>query len=217
MVFSYFDPNQKKYRTLTHAAIPLVVRPAGSLPQPLVARAPEQDTTAAPDIVHIKPRMGQLAQITPPLPVRPWFIAVQAIPVLGWVGSLAWRRHREKLANNPRLRRKRYVFQVTQKGITELQGFAKDNNSEQFFATLFRLLQEQVGERLDLPASAITEAVIDEHLVPRGAPENVTSRLRQLFDKCNLARYAPVSTSEELSAIVPVFESVVSELRELRL
>ena len=35
-------------------------------------------------------------------------------------------------------------------------------------------LQEQLGERLDLPASAITEAVIEEHLRPRGAPETVS-------------------------------------------
>ena len=36
-------------------------------------------------------------------------------------------------------------------------------DSDQFFATLSRLLQEQLGERLDLPASAITEAVIEEN------------------------------------------------------
>ena len=41
-------------------------------------------------------------------------------------------------------------------------------SSDEFFAVLFRLLQEQLGERLDLPASAITEAVIEERLSPLG-------------------------------------------------
>jgi len=48
---------------------------------------------------------------------------------------------------------------------------------EAFFATLFRLLQEQLGERLELPASSITEAVIEEHLRPRGVPEPVRVRV----------------------------------------
>jgi hypothetical protein len=217
VTFSFFDPAQKNYRTLTHAAVPLVVRPSGSLPAPTMTRSPEPDQKASQDIVHIKPRLGHLAQITPPLPLRPWFLALQAVPVLGWSASLAWRRHREKLANNPRLRRKRHVFQIIENGVVELRRFARDNNSEQFFATLFRLLQEQLGERLDLPASAITEAVIDEQLVPRGTPENIVRALRELFEKCNLARYAPVSSSQELSALVPAFESVVKELRELKL
>jgi hypothetical protein len=217
LVFSFFDPAQKNYRTLTTPAIPLVVRPSGSLPTPAIARAQEQDQSPAPGIVHIKSRVGQLAQITPPLGVRPWFVALQAVPVLVWAGSLAWRRHREKLANNPRLRRKRQVFQIVEDGLVELRVLARENQSERFFATLFRLLQEQLGERLDLPASAITEALIDEHLVPRGAPQSVIHPLRELFEKCNLARYAPVSSSEELTALVPTFEAVVKEVRELEL
>ena len=43
------------------------------------------------------------------------------------------------------------------------------------------LLQEQLGERLDLPASAITEAVIEEHLRPRNVPETPLAQLHELF------------------------------------
>jgi len=73
-----------------------------------------------------------------------------------------------------------------------------ENNSDEFFATLFRLLQEQLGERLDCPSSSITEAVIDERLVPLGTPEPSWAGLRELFQLCNQARYAPMRTSGEL-------------------
>ena len=92
------------------------------------------------------------------------------MPVLLWVWALIWRRRTESLANNPRLRRQRQVVQLVRNGLAGLQALAAQNNSEAFFATLVHLLQEQLGERLDLPASAITEAVIDERLRPRGAP-----------------------------------------------
>jgi tetratricopeptide (TPR) repeat protein len=59
---------------------------------------------------------------------------------------------------------------------------------------MFRLLQEQLGERLDLPASAITEAVLSERLPRRGATPDLIQRLQNLFQICNQARYAPTPT-----------------------
>jgi len=88
---------------------------------------------------------------------------------------------------------------------------ASEKKSDEFFATLFRLLQEQLGERLALPASAITEAVVEEHLRPRGVSETTLVPLQELFQTCNLARYAPIKTSQELAAIIPRLESVLRE------
>jgi len=217
--FSFFDPDQKSYRTLTQPAIPLVVRPGGSAPAPTVAadtRAAPDNPPPAQDIVHIKPRLGTVAQIAPPLVQQPWFLALQAVPLLAWLSALIWRRRTEMLANNPRLRRRRQVAQIMRQGLLELRQFASDKKSDDFFATLFRLLQEQLGERLDLPASAITEAVIEEHLRPRGAPEATLASLHELFQACNLARYAPIRTSQELAAVIPKFEAMLRDLQGLK-
>ena len=92
---------------------------------------------------------------------------------------------------------------------------ATENNSDDFFATLFRLLQEQLGERLDCSASSITEAVIDERLARLGAPEATLAGLRELFQLCNQARYAPLRTSGELAAVIPQFENAIRGLQEV--
>ena len=70
-----------------------------------------------------------------------------------------------------------------------------------------------MGERLDLPASAITEAIIDERLRGRNLPEPVLSELHELFQVCNLARYAPHKSSQELAALIPRLESVLKALQ----
>jgi hypothetical protein len=217
--FSFFDPDQKQYRTLTQPSIALVVRPGGSAPTPTVlaaTRAGPDNPPPAQDIVHIKPRLGALAQVGPPLVQRPWFIALQSVPLLAWLSALAWRKRIEMLANNPRLRRQRQVAQTIRKGLGELRQLASEKKSDDFFATLVRLLQEQLGERLDLPASAITEAVVDEHLRPRGLPETTLAPLRELFQTCNLARYAPMKSSQELAAVIPKLEAVLRALKELK-
>jgi hypothetical protein len=218
--FSFFDPSQKAYRTLTQPAIPLTVRSAGATVVPAIAAAAHGAADSAPpaqDIVPIKQRPGVLAQITPPLVRQPWFLVLQSVPLLAFLSALTWRKRNESLANNPRLRRQRQVAQVVRDGLNDLKKAAAENNSDRFFATLFRLLQEQLGERLDLPASSITEAVIEEHLRPRGVSEDTLNGLHELFQTCNLARYAPIQSSQELAAIIPNAAAVLRELQGLKL
>lgn len=213
--FSFFDPDARAYRTLTHPATALVVRPGGAvaLPASVAARA-ASEPSAAQDLVPIKQRLGALATVSRPLLVQPWFVAAQGVPLLAFLWALVWRRRAERLANNPRLRRQRAVARTVREGLDALRQHAAARDSDAFFATLTRLLQEQIGERLDCPASAITEAVIEEKLRPRGLPEATLATLHELFQAANLARYAPVRSELELGALVPKLESALRALRE---
>lgn len=214
MSFSFFDPEKKTYRTLTQPAIALVVRPGGQTTMPNIAAArAAQDNTPKQDIVPIKQRLGTVASTTAPLVQQPWFVGIQAVPVLAFFSALVWRRRTDALANNPRLRRRKKVEQIVHDGLIELRKLAAENKSDEFFATLFRLLQEQLGERLDAPASSITEAVIEERLRPAGVSEETLKGLHELFQTCNMARYAPVKSSQELAAFIPKLETVLSGVK----
>jgi hypothetical protein len=218
--FSFFDTDLNIYRTLTQPAVPLIVRPsAASLPPPMLV---SESTSASDnprvneDIGRIKPWLGAVSPLQPPLVARPWFLALQGVPVLAWVCLLVQRRQKDRLAANPRLRRQRQVEQTLRSGLRDLRQQAAANQSTDFFATLFHLLQERLGERLDLPASAITEAVLDERLRPLRVPEATLDRLRELFQTCNQARYAPQTSTEELTSLVPKVESALDELKNLK-
>jgi hypothetical protein len=215
--FSYFNPDTGNYRTLTEPSVALAVRSAGTTPVPTIAAAQTGNSQNPPqDILPIKQELGALAQAGPPLGARPAFLAVQSLPVLAFLAALVWRRRADNLANNPRLRRRRAVAQLIASGMDDLKKYAAANQPDEFFATLFRLLQEQLGERLDCPASSITESAVDERLAALGAPEPVLNGLREQFQLCNQARYAPVRGSAELNSVVGQFEKVIGELQELK-
>ncbi len=218
--FAFFDPDAKEYRTLTQPAIKLMVRPGSGTPAPIVAVSKQANPDSPPppqqDIVPIKQRAGALAQIEAPLLQQRWFLALQGVPVLAWLAALVWRKRADSLANNPRLRRQRQVAQLVRDGLSELRKLAAANDSDQFFAVMFRLIQEQLGERLGCAASSITEAVIDEKLRPRGVTDSAATALHELFQTCNLARYAPIKTTQELAALVAKLESVLRELQRLK-
>ncbi len=216
--FAYFDPERRQYQTLSQAAVPIVVHAAGALPMPSATTTVKTtDNPAAPaDILPVKQDLGPVIATGTPLLLRPGFLAWQSLPVLAFLAALIWRRRTDSLANNPRLRRQRAVVQLVQAGMADLRKFAGENNSEQFFATLFRLLQEQLGERLDCPASAITESVVDDRLATLKAQPATLAALRELFQLCNQARYAPVRDPQELAAVAAKFETAARELQALK-
>ncbi|HVU08045.1 MAG TPA: BatD family protein [Verrucomicrobiae bacterium] len=209
--FSFFNPETKTYQTLTQSPVPLAVHSGGASAVPTIAatKTATENLQTPQDILPIKQNLGALTQTTMPLISSPAFLALQSLPVLAWLAAFVWRKRADNLANNPRLQRQRRVAQIIENGLKDLQRFAAENNSDEFFATLFRLLQEQLGERLDCPSSAITESVVDERL----ASFAVADSLRELFQLCNQARYAPLRTSGELAAVIPQFENVIRELQ----
>ena len=217
--FSFFNPDDGAYHTLTQPATPLVVHAAAATPLPAIAGSKNSsaENSASPqDLLPVKENLGTLVETGPPLVASPRFLAVQSLPVIAFLAAFIWRRRTDSLANNPRLRRQRAVAQLVRDGLNDLKKFAAENKPDEFFATLFRLLQEQLGERLDCPASAITENVIDEHGVLRGAPKATLDGLRELFQLCNQARYAPVRGTSELNSVAAQFEKTIGELQEVK-
>jgi len=214
--FSFFDPTDKTYHTLTHPAIPLTVVPTAATPQPTVyaAATPSNDPPPpAQEIVHIKPALGSIVTTTHPMIERPGFIILLGIAPILWIGATFWRLQKDRLAANPRLRRQREAARLIESGLRELNTLAQSEKVDEFYAGVFRLLQIQLGERLDRPSSAITEAVLDE-LEPYGLAPQTLATLRELFQLCNQYRYASKGGTKDLKAILPKLESALEDLRK---
>jgi len=219
IAFSYFNPSDGQYHTLSHVAVALMVQSAGATPMPTMA-APKSATPenqAPQDILPIKENPGTVTATSQPLVSQPAFLAVQSLPIIVFCAAFVMRKRAENLANNPRLRRQRAVAQLVASGLTDLKKFASENKPDEFFALLFRLLQEQLGERLDCPASAITGvAMMDDQLKRLGASPATLQELHELFQLCDQARYAPVRGVSELNSLAGRFEKTVKELQGLK-
>ena len=178
--------------------------------------ATKSEEKSVQDILPIKENLGTVEKSAAPLIASPKFLALQSLPVLALLAAFVWRKRTDNLANNPRLRRQRAVAALVHDGLGDLKKFASENKSDEFFALLFRLLQEQLGERLDCPASAITEDVLEEHAILRDAPAATRDGLHELFQLCNQARYAPVRGTGELNSVAAQFETLLGELQNLK-
>lgn len=220
LIFAFFDPEARQYRSLTNPAIPLLVRPVSG-PVVITPAAPASATDSpgsAPalnDIVGQKTRPGVLGSLSPPLLRRDGFLTLQLLPAALFLGVFGWRKWTEHLARNPHLVRRQQVQRLVRRGQQELHELAAAGDGAQFHATVFRLLQEQIGERLGRPALSITESVIDEQLEPRGVTTETRRLLHELFTACNHARYAPSVSARDLKSQIPRIDSALQALRQL--
>ena len=58
--------------------------------------------------------------------------------------------------------------------------------------------------------------MIEEHPVLRGAGKGTLDGLRELFELCNQARYAPVRGSSELNSVAVQCEKTIGGLQEVK-
>jgi hypothetical protein len=77
LTFSFFNPDDGQYHTLTQAAVPLTVKAAGRHPMPTMAgnKNSTPENQAPQDILPIKENLGTLETAGVPLVVRPAFLA----------------------------------------------------------------------------------------------------------------------------------------------
>jgi hypothetical protein len=201
--FSYFDPYQKIYRTLFHPAIPILVKAnpnAPSMPtQTFEGNGEEGLPKPKPkDVVPIKPFLGEVVSLDKPWMLQSRAYKLQMIPLLVLGVAFGVHQMRERSGKDVRGKRKRQVDQFIRKQLPELARLAQKNDSDAFFELMFRLLQERIGQCLDLPAASITESVLDGQYKHWECAQSDIETLHKLFQACNQARYAPVESSEQL-------------------
>jgi hypothetical protein len=210
--FSFFDPVTGRYRVLAKGPMPLKVNPSGKPITPIVNGNTAPDAPPQTDILTIKHHLGSLGQAMP-LVARPNFWLLQSIPLLLWLGALAWRRNTNALANNPKLRRKRQVAERTRAGLVKLTDLAKREEAAEFHGELADLLREQIGLRLDIPAEGITADIVHSPAAAKSLSEETRSGIRKLFAASDQASYAGAQTTGELNANLALLKKVFSALK----
>jgi hypothetical protein len=101
--FSYFDPQRAVYVDLSVPSVPITVV-AGSV-RPDMPVGAETNVVELTEkklaLVGLVPTPGPTASSLAPFQRQAWFIAVQVLPVFGFVGLWAWDRRRRYLEQHP--------------------------------------------------------------------------------------------------------------------
>lgn len=214
LVFSYFDPEARAYKTLRSPVIPIRVNAGANTPLvPNIAGGRAATNVATPDLLPLRPHLGAVMVAQSSLATEPWFVALSLAPLTVWAGLAGWRRARDAGRRDAAANERRRWRKQLDEDLAALRTLAKQQDSAAFHATLFRALQILLGLRLHQPPPGITEGALEElGRQPDVSAETVAS-LHRLFQAANQARYARTGSAGDLEALRQDLEAVRGLLR----
>ncbi len=215
--FSYFDPEQRKYVTLSTDPVPLHVEPAKQdhaapvIPLPVASNAaphrpkPSEQT----DLVGNKLELSRSRSFD--LVVRnPLFWTGAALPFLMVLG-LAGKTYRGwLLGRNPALTRRLSAHREIRKFLAVMEKSVPAENTAQFFEAAREALKQKLGDRFACDPASLTLAQIEVR--PELAPEQ-KQQIRSLLETADAVLYSGQQfNADSLAAWKPIVYGILKEL-----
>jgi hypothetical protein len=190
IVFSYFDPQAKTYKTLesTELIIDVLEGPKAATP---VASAPNTGTVAVPNVAGSFQFIAQQTSFKPikqpPFFGSTLFFALLTLPVILLLLYFIIRSQTPDATAIARRQKARLV--------KKFLGKAKKNMSEAsaFYVSLEAALHNYLKARLQIQTSDFSKEKLQTLLSDKGVEKDTVALFIQVLTNCELARYAPSS------------------------
>ncbi len=219
--FSYFDPESRAYRTITHPPIPVSVRPAARSAQaPEVVGGAPAAPRAEPlgrDIVFIKDTPGTLRPIGTRWYAEPAFWAYQLVPLAAWLAAVAWDRRRRRLRGDVGYARYTRAGREARAALAGARAALKRGDRVAFYDAVAGAVRDYLSAKLDLPPGSVTPDAVGERLRGNALAPRVATELRDLFTTCERVRFAPTSDGDrDMPETLARAEDIVRRLERTR-
>ena len=189
---SYFDPEEGQYKTKTKGPIRVKVAPPdeeGTLQILEVAggKAVRREILGK-DIFYIKDEIGSAAS-GGRLYKNKGFLLLQLLPLAGFAGVLVYQKRRDRFATDRTYARQYHAPRKAKKGFARAQDLIASGQTQEFCSTIFKVMQEYLGDRFNLPCAGITIEIVDS-LRTQGFTEEMLEKLTAFFHACDRTRFA---------------------------
>ncbi|MDD3375387.1 MAG: BatD family protein [Candidatus Omnitrophica bacterium] len=218
--FSYFDVDQGKYKTITKGPFPLIVNKVkATQPLRLVELSGEQptgvqDDRLGRDIVFIKEHPGAFFSLGWVLyrDIRLWiFVIGYALFVVGFCFIF---RQQERMKTDTAYAKRLRAPRKAKKRLKQARQLIDQGKAQEFYDTVFKLLQQYFSHKLSIPEGMITDKEIDLFLSKEKIASDIVTKTRTLLAQCDAVRYGAISGDvenmeknyEDLQSIIDFFE-----------
>lgn len=214
--FSFFNPIKKQYETDTEGPFKIKVeeQPESSqgmkmVTMPLGEHVFYPKEEIGEDIVHIKEGLGTVYPEDGFIAGKWYFWFFQVLFLLAFGAFYFSYRKRERIRTDRGYARLLKAPKKARKGLQKAKGYLAKNDTLKFYDAIHQTLEEYLGNKFNLPKGSVTSKDIEKRLSSLGCDEDMLNKLKDVFAKCEMARYAS-SISEEQD-----HEKVLEEVRRI--
>ena len=217
----FFDPKKGSYQSVKTAPIKLTVsKPEGYAASPDLPAMPSGVTigSQAQDIRFSKQESGNLRPKGTLIITDPFYVGVNALPIVLLAGTVIMRRRREKLAANVGWARHRSAGKQARKRLSRARSMATLDKANPFYAELSLVFTSYIADKLNVSPHGLTADSIAEMLQSRSVNPDLTSQVISLLRQCDFARFAPGTvTSDGLATSLKSAEDLMTRIEETRI
>jgi len=216
--FSFFDPNNRGYETVTDGGLEVNVTPsAGGEESVFSGRTPSEVTLMESDIRFIKSLSGPLSPVSiPPYRTGIFFFMLALAPML-FLGGVGWEKIQEARHSDPIAVRRRKASALMKKTLEEAEAHARSGSALKAVETASKGLSELVGAVIDEPTAGLTTELIRTRLVSRGAENDLVDRTIRLLSEADRIRFGGGgSSSSVLDDLLSQFRQTTEALEKIR-
>ncbi len=214
--FSYFDPQQRRYATLSSRETSIEVaadstalsRPGGGI----VSGITREDLRVFDqDIQFIKRGAPGLRSKGRAFMASPLYFGLLAfLAVVFFVGFLALPRYLRNMQSDRFVRGKR-ANKVALRRFRTAETSMKRDDRHGFYDEMLKALWGYMSDKFDIPMADLTKERIREELFERNVPEAQSLEYVRIISECEEAQYSPVASSR-MGEIYREGVALISEL-----
>ena len=219
--FSYFDPELEKYKTITHAPIPIEVEHSEiEIPIHLsvegAGMTKGQVKILTKDILPIMSDLYSFENQRSAIYKSPFILAIVfIIPILIVVACIYVQRQRELLHSDVGYARKKRAMAHAQQHLSNARELLQLDNPSEFYAALAKTILKHIADKLNVTPAAVTSDNIYDILEKRGVSDDVIKELRQCLESCDYGRFSSGHLSkEQMESTLDTTEQVIMHLEK---
>ncbi len=218
VVFDYFDPVDRKYKTSTSKAYAVRVTQGeskdGDGQRPTASASKQEVKVLGADIRYIKPA-GGLAPIEKKVFFgSKWYDGLLCIPLvlIGLIACFGKRLVHRGSVDGVKMRRKQAY-----KRLSQARKMLKKGDNQAFYAEIERALLSFISAALRMDKSQLSQASIREALAARNVSQETVVDLTQVLDQSQFERYTAAVSAPGMRELYEKAVAVITRLnRELR-
>lgn len=189
-IFSYFNPDQKKYYTITEGGGAVTVAESGDAreaKEPFAKEEGEGIVYIKTELKGLEHRRERMPDFTPLL-----------VPVFGPLFALICAKFYARRFNKLRFNIKYYRFcsaaARARKGLRKAKSLLSDKNQGDFYAVIYKAMREYTADKLGMPSAGVTLYEISGGFSGHDLSPDMVREIESIFNECDRARYSVAKT-----------------------
>ena len=213
---NYFDPDKKKYNTISTNPISLTIKPGTgtenlNLVQSGVAPTQQNGSTVsilARDILPIHTRVEDFKSVTFDKNQRIMYMTGILIPILIYLIAAGYIRYNHKMNEDKSYSRRQVAHRKTMKKLDQLS--VSNPESKDFVRKLSQIIREYIGDKLNLQGTAFTSKEVGEKLNKNTFADDKIFAIKKLLEKFESMQYMPVVADKDHRLIDETAELLIN-------